>query len=297
MRAEPAVVSASCSARARAKCPRWLVASCSSHPCGVRCSGVIITPALLTRMSSGLSQADAKAATEAGSVTSSAATATSARPAVAAMSAAVRAPASVLRTASVTCAPEPASARAVSMPMPDDAPVTMARLPLRSMPATTSAAVERKPKGVLIRVRASPDDERPVHKGMDAAVVGVAPGLAHRDRLGRSLAQCSGVEAVPVVRGGGVCGAVMVGHGDASALLDRDAGWRELEVADLHRARAHAGRRLRWRPARVRRCAWAASAPAAGEQQGRTGYDGQRAHGVAGFHGGLRSVVSVQEEN
>src|SRR4051794_31897597 len=111
-----------------------------------------MTPALLTRMSSGPRQVDAKAATDAGSVTSRAATATSSRPVVAAMSLAVLAPASVLRTARVTWTPAPASARAVSTPIPDDAPVTMARLPVRSMPATTSAAVEEKPNGVVIGV-------------------------------------------------------------------------------------------------------------------------------------------------
>src|SRR3954451_20195190 len=152
MRAAPAAASSPWSARARRKCPRWLVANCSSHPCGVRCCGVIMTPALLTRMSSGPRQVDAKAATDAGSVTSRAATATSSRPVVAAMSLAVLAPASVLRTARVTWAPAPASARAVSMPIPDDAPVTMARLPVRSMPATTSAAVEEKSNGVVIGV-------------------------------------------------------------------------------------------------------------------------------------------------
>src|SRR5262245_39000513 len=35
--------------------------------------------------------------------------------------------------------------------MPDDAPGTMARLPASSTPATTSAAVDEKPKGVLIK--------------------------------------------------------------------------------------------------------------------------------------------------
>src|SRR5258705_11678030 len=39
--------------------------------------------------------------------------------------------------------------------MPDEAPVTMARLPVSSMPVTTSAAVERKPNGVLIRAMAT----------------------------------------------------------------------------------------------------------------------------------------------
>src|SRR5262249_15758651 len=67
------------------------------------------------------------------------------------ISAATRSPASVLRTASVTAAPAPASARAVSTPIPEDAPVMTARLPDRSTPATTSAAVDEKPKGVLIK--------------------------------------------------------------------------------------------------------------------------------------------------
>ena len=73
-------------------------------------------------------------------------------PVVAVMSAAVRSPASVLRTASVTSAPAPASALAVSTPIPEVAPVTTARLPDRSIPLTTSAAVESKPNGVLMRV-------------------------------------------------------------------------------------------------------------------------------------------------
>jgi hypothetical protein len=43
-----------------------------------------------------------------------------------------------------------ANARAVSTPMPDEAPVTIARLPDRSTPSATSAAVAvaSKPKGV-----------------------------------------------------------------------------------------------------------------------------------------------------
>jgi len=66
-------------------------------------------------------------------------------PVVAVMSRAVCSPASVLRTASVTAAPVPASARAVSMPMPDAAPVTTMRRPVRSMPRATSAAVDSAP--------------------------------------------------------------------------------------------------------------------------------------------------------
>jgi chromate reductase len=42
-------------------------------------------------------------------------------------------------------------ARAVSTPMPEAAPVTIARLPARPMPSITSAAVESKPNGVEMR--------------------------------------------------------------------------------------------------------------------------------------------------
>src|SRR4051794_20447025 len=111
-----------------------------------------MTPALLTSMASGSSQVAANAARDAGFVTSSSATEIASRPVVAAISAAALAPAPVLRTASVTRAPAPASVRAVSMPMPDEAPVTIARLPVRSMPATTSAAVERNPNWVVMGV-------------------------------------------------------------------------------------------------------------------------------------------------
>jgi len=73
-------------------------------------------------------------------------------PVLVAMSAAVRCPASASRTASVTSAPALASARAVSTPMPDEPPVTIARLPESSMPSITSAAAEANPKRVWIRV-------------------------------------------------------------------------------------------------------------------------------------------------
>jgi hypothetical protein len=62
-------------------------------------------------------------------------------------------PAAVSRTASVTSAPAEASARAVSTPIPDEPPVTIARWPCRSIPATTSAAVASKPNGVVMRSR------------------------------------------------------------------------------------------------------------------------------------------------
>ena len=77
-------------------------------------------------MWSGPVQAPAKAATEAGSARSSGPTSTESLPVASLISVAVRSPASALRTASVTAAPALASARAVSTPIPDEAPVTIA---------------------------------------------------------------------------------------------------------------------------------------------------------------------------
>jgi hypothetical protein len=65
----------------------------------------------------------------------------------------------------VTSAPALASARAGSIPMPDEPPVTIARLPKRSMPSITSAAVESK-----------------AERGLDEIAVGAdchAPSLRH----------------------------------------------------------------------------------------------------------------------
>jgi hypothetical protein len=70
-------------------------------------------------------------------------------PVAAMMSSAARPPALRLRTAKATSAPAPASARAVSMPMPELAPVTMARRSLRSIPSTTSPAVDSAVNGVV----------------------------------------------------------------------------------------------------------------------------------------------------
>jgi len=128
------------------------VANCISQPSGVRARGQAITPALLTRMSSGPSQPAVKLATDAWSARSNGATRTCLLFVVATMSSAVRSPAATLRTARVTSAPALASARAVSMPMPDAPPVTMTRRPVRSIPATTSAAVDSKENGVVMGV-------------------------------------------------------------------------------------------------------------------------------------------------
>jgi hypothetical protein len=54
-----------------------------------------------------------------------------------------------LRTARVTSAPAEASTLAVSMPIPELAPVTMARRPCRSTSATISAAVVVAPYAVV----------------------------------------------------------------------------------------------------------------------------------------------------
>ncbi len=128
------------------------MANCISQPSGVRISGDAIRPALLTRMCSGPSQEATNDATDAWSARSSGATRTCLLPVVAVMSSAVRSPASRLRTASVTSAPAPARARAVSMPIPDAPPVTTTRRPARSMPSTTSSAVDSAVNGVVMRL-------------------------------------------------------------------------------------------------------------------------------------------------
>lgn len=53
-----------------------------------------------------------------------------------------------IRVGQSRSAPVAASARAVSMPMPDDAPVTIARRPERSTPSATSQIVDSAPKPV-----------------------------------------------------------------------------------------------------------------------------------------------------
>src|SRR3954463_6250655 len=114
-------------------------------------SGVAITPALFTKMSSGPVQARMKAATLIRSLRSMTPTSTLSFLVLSRISAATRSPYVVLRTARVTDAPAAASARAVSTPIPDEAPVTIAVLPVRSTPATTSAAVDSGPNGVVMR--------------------------------------------------------------------------------------------------------------------------------------------------
>lgn len=104
-----------------------------------------MTPALWTRTCKGPSQSFTKASTERRSETSRYRTPMARLPVVAVMSAAV------LRTASVISAPVRARVRAVSTPIPDVAPVTTIRRPVRSMPSATSSAVEAKPKGVVMR--------------------------------------------------------------------------------------------------------------------------------------------------
>jgi hypothetical protein len=111
----------------------------------VRVNGwIAITPALVIRMSSGRSHAATNAPMLARLVRSSDATSTLPLSMLERISAVTASPRAVLRTARVTAAPAPASALAVSTPMPDAPPVMIARLPARSIPSTTSAAVESK---------------------------------------------------------------------------------------------------------------------------------------------------------
>ncbi len=114
----------------RAKWPRWLVPNCSSKPSAVRDSGGIITPALLMSRSTGCpAQSRAKARTESRLARSSGRTSFSAE---AGRVPAAAAPLASSRTARITRAPCPASALAVSRPMPLLAPVTMTVWPARS---------------------------------------------------------------------------------------------------------------------------------------------------------------------
>ena len=132
------------SACVSAKWPRWLVANCASQPCAVRVSGQAMMAALLIRMCSGAPfQSCAKRCTLVRSARSSRATRTFGLPLSARSNSAAASPWARLRTASVISAPARANAREVSRPRPDAPPVTMARLPVRLMPCTTSSAVLR----------------------------------------------------------------------------------------------------------------------------------------------------------
>jgi len=101
-------------------------------------------------------------------------------PDLAGMSSATVSPASVLRTARVTCAPAAVSARAVSAPRPDEAPVTIARTPLRSTPWSTSAAVLHAVNGVEMRslgatgvtIRTTPNLLSAYARSMSGSLVG-----------------------------------------------------------------------------------------------------------------------------
>src|SRR5882762_2055802 len=129
----------SSSSPVRAKCPRWLVPSCSSNPSTVVCFGGNITPALLTSRSILGCRARSSAAaarTDSKQVRSRGWTVTSAPGAAPAMRAAAALPLSVSRTASTTDAPRAARTRAVSNPRPVFAPVTTASRP--RWPGTSS---------------------------------------------------------------------------------------------------------------------------------------------------------------
>ena len=127
------------------------MANCASHPSAVLVSGVAMIPALLTRTCRGPSHASTKAWMEPRSARSTRPTRTFGLPVSSLISAATAWPAATSRTARVTSAPVRARARAVSTPMPDAAPVTTARRPVRSTPRTTSSAVVANPNGVVTR--------------------------------------------------------------------------------------------------------------------------------------------------
>ena len=174
-------------------------------------------------------------------------------------------PASRSRTARVTSAPAAARARAVSRPIPEAPPVTTARRPVRSTPASTSAAVELAPNGVLMRwvvTRILPQD---AVSGVDSGrtLPESAPLRARSGRKGRvessrlvvvlGLGPVVGVDSMARVGHG--CG-IDVGqpHGTPDRVGDPE------EVAPP--SAATAGRARRWRLDRSRpertRCTGAA---------------------------------------
>src|SRR5829696_2141174 len=120
----------------RAKGPRWLTASWSSNPSTDVCRvGGVITPALLISRWIGwpsASSVSARRATDASEARSSSPTATSAAGTAARMRAVAASPLAAERTGSSTSAPARARRSAIATPMPSLAPVTTARLPLRS---------------------------------------------------------------------------------------------------------------------------------------------------------------------
>ena len=120
----------------RATWPRWLVPNCSSNPSAVVCrSGGVMTPALLIRMWIGRPSSRRvapSAAVEAREDRSSSRSDTAAAGVCSRIAAIAAWPLRGLRTGRTTSAPAAASLRAIPSPMPSLAPVTTARLPVRS---------------------------------------------------------------------------------------------------------------------------------------------------------------------
>ncbi len=129
--------------QARSMWPRWLVPNCDSTLPMMRRSGVAMMPALLIRMCNGdfvARNESAKLRTLFQSARSMSAISTASLPVDLRMSSAAASALARERTGRMTRAPADASARAVSIPMPEEPPVTMAVLPFRSIPLTTSPA-------------------------------------------------------------------------------------------------------------------------------------------------------------
>src|SRR3954451_23774663 len=105
---------------------------------------------------------------------------------------------------------------------------------LAQRPSIRSVTSDRAPTG-LGRAK-SAHDERPVHERMDRAVVRVSPGLRGSQLAGLPGSDRPRVEAVPVVGGGRMSGAVVVRDADGGAVTDRERGGAESEVVDLDRA-------------------------------------------------------------
>src|SRR3954468_19086830 len=107
---------------------------------------------------------------------------------------------------------------------------------LSSAQRPSHSQCDERPRTDETWLRRSAHDERPVHERMDRAVIGVAPGLRGGQLAGLPGSDRPRVEAVPVVGGGRVSGAVVVRDADGGAVTDRERGGAESEVVDLDRA-------------------------------------------------------------
>jgi len=148
-------------------------------------------------------------------------------PVAARIAVATDSPAWAFRTASVTAAPWSASTRAVSAPMPEEAPVITARESERSSPAATSSAVECSSNGVRTGMRVS--------CACGKTAVLTSRGSVTRSLTPRLLAAAATTRPSPVPQNSAPT--VVISAGDAGRLPHRSSTWsgRSAGVADVSR--------------------------------------------------------------